>query len=170
MAEISDSVVLDSVQGTFSTQALDSDLLGKRLARGVSRFFTAMGYSALLEVPLPNGRRADVLAIDGRGQFLLVEVKSCRADFRSDNKWPDYLEFCDFFYFAVAAEFPRELLPQDAGLLIADPYSAVIERETAGRLLAPARRRALLLRFAHLAASRVQLLSDPAEAPALGRL
>jgi len=119
----------------------------------------------LIEVPLPNGRRADVLAIDGRGQFLLVEVKSCRADFRSDNKWPEYLDFCDFFYFAVAAEFPRELLPQYAGLLIADSYSAVIERDTGGRSLAPARRRALLLRFAHLAASRVQLLSDPADLP-----
>lgn len=170
MAEISDSMTLDSSSGTISTNSLESDLLGRRLARGVCRFFTAMGYSALMEVPLPNGRRADVLAIDGRGQFLLVEVKSSRADFRSDNKWPDYLEFCDFFYFAVAAEFPRELLPQDAGLLIADPYTAVIDRETGGRLLAPARRRALLLRFAHLAASRVQVLSDPAEPVNLRRL
>lgn len=169
MAEISDPIALDSSLSEFSTDALESDLPGKRLARGVCRFFTAMGYSALMEVPLPNGRRADVLAIDGRGRFLLVEVKSCRADFRSDNKWPDYLEFCDFFYFAVAAEFPRDLLPQEAGLLIADPYSAVFERETVGHLLAPARRRALLLRFAHLAASRVQVLSDPGEAPALGR-
>lgn len=165
MVEISDSLVADSLSGAFSTHDLDSDRLGKRLARGVARFFTALGYSALIEVPLPNGRRADVLAIDGRGQFLLVEVKSCRADFRSDNKWPEYLDFCDFFYFAVAAEFPRELLPQDAGLLIADSYSAVIERDTGGRSLAPARRRALLLRFAHLAASRVQLLSDPADLP-----
>jgi hypothetical protein len=122
-----------------------------------------LGYSALVEVPLPNGRRADVLAIDGRGQFLLVEVKSCRADFRADNKWPEYLEFCDFFYFAVAADFPRALLPDEAGLLIADPYQAVIERDCAGRLLAPARRRSLLLHFAHLAASRVQVLSDPLE-------
>jgi len=167
MADISDPLTLDSVLGSFSTESIETDRSGKRLARGVGRFFTALGYSALMEVPLPNGRRADVLAIDGRGQFLLVEVKSCRADFRSDNKWPDYLEFCDFFYFAVAAEFPRELLPQEAGLLIADPYTAVIERETAGHLLAPARRRALLLRFAHLAASRVQMLSDPGEAPAL---
>ena len=170
MREISESMASDISSNTLSTDALETDLLAKRLARGVCRYFAAMGYSALVEVPLPNGRRADVLAIDGRGQFLLVEIKSCRADFRSDNKWPDYLEFCDFFYFAVAAEFPRELLPQEAGLLIADPYSAVIERDTPGRLLAPARRRALLLRFAHLAASRVQLLSDPAEAPSLGRI
>ena len=170
MTEISDPMTVDSSAGTFSTHALESDLLGKRIARGVCRFFTAMGYSALMEVPLPNGRRADVLAIDGKGQFLLVEVKSCRADFRSDNKWPEYLEFCDYFYFAVAAEFPRELLPQEAGLLIADPYSAVIERDTGARLLAPARRRALLLRFAHLAASRVQVLSDPSETAGLRRL
>jgi hypothetical protein len=163
MVEISETDVMDSYLGTFSTQTVESQAGGKRLARGVARFFAALGYSALIEVPLPNGRRADVLAIDSRGQFLLVEVKSCRADFRSDNKWPEYLEFCDFFYFAVAADFPRDLLPADAGLLIADPYHAVIERDTAGRLLAPARRRSLLLRFAHLAASRVQVLSDPLE-------
>jgi hypothetical protein len=161
MVEFSDLEPQDSLLGTFSTQTVESAARGKRLARGVARFFTALGYSSLVEVPLPNARRADVLAIDGRGQFLLVEVKSCRADFHADNKWPEYLEFCDFFYFAVAADFPRELLPTEAGLLIADPYSAVIERDTAGRLLAPARRRALLLRFAHLAAARVQVLSDP---------
>jgi hypothetical protein len=163
MVEISGTDVTDSFMGVFSTETVEVEAVGKRLARGVARFFTALGYSALLEVPLPNGRRADVLAIDGRGQFLLVEVKSCRADFRSDNKWPEYLEFCDFFYFAVAADFPRALLPAEAGLLIADPYQAVIERDSAGRLLAPARRRSLLLRFAHLAASRVQVLSDPLE-------
>jgi hypothetical protein len=165
MVESSDANVMDNFPDVFSTRNTEIAAVGKRLARGVARFFTALGYSALVEVPLPNGRRADVLAIDGRGQFLLVEVKSCRADFRSDNKWPEYLEFCDFFYFAVAADFPRDLLPDQAGLLIADPYNAVIERDTAGRLLAPARRRSLLLRFAHLAASRVQVLSDPLEPP-----
>lgn len=136
-------------------------LPGQLLARGVARSFADLGYSVLLEVPLPNGRRADVLALDGAGQFLLVEVKSSVADFRADGKWPEYLEFCDFFYFAVPAEFPRPLLPEAPGLLIADGYGAVVERETEGRTLAPARRRALLLRFAHLAASRVQSLVDP---------
>lgn len=136
-------------------------LPGQLLARGVARAFSDLGYSVLLEVPLPNGRRADLLALDGRGQFLLVEVKSSVADFRADGKWPDYLEFCDFFYFAVPADFPRALLPAEPGLLIADSYGAALERETAGRLLAPARRRALLLRFAHLAAGRVQQLVDP---------
>lgn len=142
----------------------DSDLLlqpGRLLARGVMRHFADLGFSALAEVALPNGRRADVLALDGGGQFLLVEVKSSVADFRSDGKWPDYLEFCDFFYFAVPAEFPRALLPPEAGILIADPYGAVIERETEGRALAPARRKSLLLRYAHLAAGRLALLSDP---------
>lgn len=140
---------------------LREPLPGQLLARGVARAFADLGYSVLLEVPLPNGRRADVLALDGSGQFLLVEVKSSVADFRADGKWPDYLAFCDFFYFAVPAEFPRVLLPEQPGLLIADPYGAVVERETLGQALAPARRRALLLRFAHLAASRVQGLIDP---------
>lgn len=136
-------------------------LPGQLLARGVARAFTDLGYSVLLEVPLPNGRRADVLALDGAGQFLLVEVKSSVADFRADGKWPEYLAFCDYFYFAVPAAFPRALLPAEPGLLIADSYGAVIEREVAGQALAPARRRALLLRFAHLAAGRVQGLLDP---------
>ncbi len=140
---------------------LREPLPGQLLARGVARAFVDLGYSVLLEVPLPNGRRADLLALDGSGQFLLVEVKSSVADFRADGKWPDYLPFCDFFYFAVPADFPRGLLPAEPGLLIADPYGAVIERETEGQALAPARRRALLLRFAHLAAGRVQQLLDP---------
>ncbi len=141
-----------------STRAL---LPGQLLARGVARAFFDLGYSVLLEVPLPNGRRADVLAIDGGGQFLLVEVKSSVADFRADGKWPEYQPFCDFFYFAVPADFPRALLPNEPGLLIADGYGAVVEREAEGQALAPARRRALLLRFAHLAATRVQQLVDP---------
>lgn len=136
-------------------------LPGQLLARGVARAFVDLGYSVLLEVPLPNGRRADLLALDGSGQFLLVEVKSSVADFRADGKWPEYQPFCDFFYFAVAADFPRALLPNEPGLLIADPYGAVVEREAEGQALAPSRRRALLLRFAHLAASRVQQLTDP---------
>ncbi len=125
------------------------------------RAFAALGYSALAEVTLPNGRRADVLAIDGRGQILLVEVKSSVADFRADAKWPEYRAFCDFFYFAVPADFPQALIPETAGLLVADGYGAEMLRDCAGIALPAARRKALLLRFAHLAASRLQLALDP---------
>ena len=125
------------------------------------RGLAAQGFSALAEVTLPNARRADVLALDGRGRFLLVEVKSSVADFRADAKWPDYLEFCDFFYFAVPADFPQALIPPEAGLMVADGYGAEILRDCSACSLAPARRKALLLRFAHLAAGRLQLALDP---------
>ena len=89
-------------------------------------------------------------------------MKSSVADFRSDRKWPDYREFCDRLAFAVAADFPRELIPEDCGLIVADPFGATILREGAHQALAPARRRAMTLRFARLAAGRLQRLTDPA--------
>ncbi len=94
------------------------------LARGVCRLLDAMGYTPLCEVPLGVGRRADVLALSGKGRFAIVEIKSGLADFRADQKWPDYVAHCDRFYFAVGADFPREVLPPHTGLLIADRYGA----------------------------------------------
>ena len=52
-------------------------------------------------------------AIDRTGRVTLVEVKSCRADFRSDRKWQQYLGYCDRFYFAVGRDFPLDLLPPE---------------------------------------------------------
>ncbi len=134
---------------------------GHRLARGVARMLAAQGYAVLSEVSLKNGRRADLLALDPKGDVFLIEVKSSLADFRADSKWPDYLPYCDRFSFAVPADFPLERLPPEPGILIADPFGAAELRPPPESRLAPARRRALQLRFARLAAQRLLRQSDP---------
>jgi len=141
---------------------LDPRDFAKDLARGTARALAQLGYASLIEVPLANGRRADVLALGRDGVLLIVEVKSSVADFRSDRKWPDYREFCDRLAFAVPAEFPHRLIPEDCGLIVADPFGAVILRDGVVAPLASARRRALTLRFARVAAGRLTRLRDPA--------
>jgi hypothetical protein len=97
--------------------------------RGAMRLLEAMGHGTLTEFPLKSGRRADILSLGAKGEIWIVEVKSGVPDFRSDHKWQDYLEWCDRFFFAVGPAFPTHILPADAGLLIADEYEAVLERE-----------------------------------------
>ena len=75
------------------------------LTKGVIRLFSDMGLTPIAEFKLANGRRADIAALDRRGKLTIAEIKSCRADFETDQKWPDYLEFCDRFYFAVGSRF-----------------------------------------------------------------
>lgn len=125
------------------------------LTRGVTRLMLDLAISPLHEFRLANGRRADIAGLDRGGRLTLIEVKSCRADFECDNKWRDYLEFCDKFFFAVGADFPMELLPDDCGLMIADAFGASIHRPCAERAMAPARRKAVTLRFARQSASRL---------------
>lgn len=124
------------------------------LTRGVTRLFFNLGLAPLCEFRLANGRRADVAGIDRKGRFIIAEVKSCRADFEADQKWPDYLDFCDQFYFAVDPDFPRALLPDTEGLIIADDYGAAIARSAQDRPLNAARRKAVTLRFARQAAAK----------------
>lgn len=132
------------------------------LARGVVRLFAECGIAALTELSLKNGRRVDVIGIGPDGRVHIVEIKSSRADFLGDRKWPEYLVFADFFYFAVAADFPEQLLPEGEGLILADRFGGEIVRAPRPRPLAAARRKALTLRFARLAASRLMLrVVDP---------
>jgi hypothetical protein len=135
---------------------------GQRLARGVCRAFARHGWATLTEFTLKGGRRADVIALDGQGGIAIVEIKSSRADFRADAKWQAYLEFCDRFYFAVPPDFPRELLPTDCGILIADPYDAQTVQLPAESKLHASRRRAVTLRFAQTASQRLLRTQDPA--------
>ena len=135
--------------------------LARQLARGVCRSLGELGYATLTEFSLRSGRRVDVMGIDPSGQVAIVEIKSSLEDFRGDGKWQEYLDFCDLFYFAVAAEFPREILPLDCGLLVADAYSAEILREAPLLPLNAARRRAQTLRFALAAANRLGQIVDP---------
>ena len=125
------------------------------ITRGVTRLLTDMGFAPLTEFKLINSRRVDVAALDAKGRFLVVEVKSSLADFRADNKWHEYLDFCDFFYFAVDADFPRERLPDDHGLIVADAYEAAIIRPAAEAAMNGNRRRTQTLRFARTGAARL---------------
>jgi hypothetical protein len=131
------------------------------LARGICRALGQLGYATLTEFSLANGRRADVIALARSGEIAIVEVKSSPADFRTDRKWPEYWDFCDRLYFAVAAAFPRDLIPAECGLVIADPFGAAILREPTPRPLTAARRRAVTLRFAQAGALRLRRLVDP---------
>jgi hypothetical protein len=131
------------------------------ICRAAVRFCVLRGWSPLPEVPLPNGRRADVLALRPDGGFAVLEVKSGARDYLSDGKWQEYREYCDEFYFAVDLDFPQALLPEDAGLLVTADGEAALLRTATVHALAPARRRALLQRYAMLAAQRLAILSDP---------
>ena len=134
---------------------------GFRLARGVCRMLMDEGFSVLTEFPTRSGRRMDVLALGPSGEFWCVEVKSSRADFQADHKWHEYLDWCDRLFFAVPPGFPEELLPLEHGLIRTDEYDAEIIRQTTDDKLAAARRKAVTLRFARLAADRL-LRREPA--------
>ena len=131
------------------------------LARGIGRMFAAMNQASVTEFTVRNGRRADVLALDSKGRFTIVEVKTSVADFQSDAKWPDYLDYCDFYYFGVPEDFPADILPQEHGLIVADRYGAAIVRQAAESPINAARRKAQTLAFAIQAARRLRQLTDP---------
>ena len=140
--------------------------IAAEVARGVTRLFCRQDLFAICEMPLPNGRRADLMAIDSKGEFTIVEIKVAKADLLGDGKWTDYLEYCDRFFWAVPPHLAHILeheryLPGAAGLIVADRYDAAVIREAARRPLAAARRRAELLRFARRAARRLSAQIDP---------
>lgn len=124
------------------------------IAEGTKRVFYALGFVSLFEVTLANHRRADVCCLGPKGEIVIVEVKSSIADFKSDQKWPEYMPFCDEFYFAVGQDFPQELIPDEAGLIIADAFGGAILRTPERHPLKAARRKAMTLKFARLAAQR----------------
>jgi hypothetical protein len=134
------------------------------IARGTARYLHALGYCVVSELPLPSGRRADLVALGGDGEILIVEIKSSVADFRADQKWMEYRLHCDRLFFATVADVPCEIFPPDAGLIVADAFGASIVSEAPEHRLLPARRRSVMLRFAHAAALRLQVLVDPQSA------
>ena len=124
------------------------------VTRGAARLLEALDYAPVAEVCLPNGRRADLMARGPKGDIVIVEVKSGPEDYLADRKWGEYLPYCDAFYFAVAPEFPRQLLPEEPGLIVADGFGGAVLRDAPSIPLAPARRKALTLAFGRLAAMR----------------
>lgn len=134
---------------------------GAAVRRATVRLCLALGWSPLHEVGLPNGRRADILALRPDGGFVCIEVKSGARDFQTDTKWQEYRPYCDLLVFAVDADFPVTLLPPDVGLIVASDGFAEVLRTAQEHRLPPARRRALMHRFAELAALRLVALQDP---------
>ena len=144
----------------------DEPPIAAEVARGVTRLFCRQDLFGICEMPLPNGRRADIMAIDGKGGLTIVEIKVSKADLVGDSKWRDYLDYCDRFFWAVPPALAAtcegaRFLPGEAGLIVADRYDAAIVRDAAHRPLAPARRKAELLRFARRAARRLAAQIDP---------
>ena len=131
------------------------------VARGTRRLLQCLNFSTLTELPLLSGRRADIVALANDGAILIVEIKSSIADFRGDSKWREYRAHCDQFFFAIPESLPAGIMPGDAGLILADAYGAEMIREAPRHRMAPATRRAMLMRFANTAARRLHRLSDP---------
>jgi len=145
----------------------DAPMAAQDVARGVGRLFFRQDQFAICEVPLPNGRRADMVSIDSAGLITIVEIKVSRADLLGDGKWPDYLDYCDYFYWAVPAGFALEPFACEekgehcSGLIVADRYDAEVIRPAPLSKLPPARRKAETLRFARRAARRLAGEMDP---------
>lgn len=142
------------------------------ICRGVTRLFAAHNVACVSELSLPNGRRADIMGLCADGSLWIVEIKSSIEDFRADHKWPEYRDYSDRLFFAVRPGFPVEILPEDAGLVIADRYGGEIVRPAPELRLPAARRKAMTLTFARAAAARLAVTLDPslALASALGRV
>lgn len=129
--------------------------------RGACRMLRSMGFAVLPEFVLASGRRADVIAMDPAGLIWIVEIKSSLADYRADGKWHEYRDYCDRFCFAVPHTMDQAVIPEDVGLIVADNYGAEVMRQLPDHPLHAARRRAVSLQFARVAAQRLHNLWDP---------
>jgi len=138
------------------------------VARGVGRLLRTRGFVVVSELPLATGRRADIVGLGPAGDIWIVEIKSSIEDFRVDEKWPDYRQSCDRLFFASHAGVPREIFPEDAGLILADSFGAEMLREAPEHRLPGATRKAMLVRFAQAAALRLHGLIDPGAGEAFG--
>jgi hypothetical protein len=134
---------------------------GQILARGLCRYLRSLDFVSVTELVPARGLRVDVMALGPKGEIWIIECKSSRADFQSDHKWQGYLAWCDQFFWAVAPDFPVEILPDDTGLIFADGYDAQIITQGPQQRLPAARRTALTRTFARHAAIRAQSARDP---------
>jgi len=151
----------------LSTQPLPMPVDGRQsetalaVARGTSRFLLSRGFSCVSELPLASGRRADLVGLAAGGEIWIVEIKSSVADFRADQKWPDYRLHCDRLFFATTMEVPCEIFPPDTGLIVADAFGAHLVCEAPEHRLPAPTRKSMMLAFARAAALRLQALADP---------
>jgi hypothetical protein len=131
------------------------------IARGTSRLLHSLGFTSISELPLPSGRRADLVAINDRGEIWIVEIKSSIADLRADQKWPEYRCHCDRLFFAFTQDLPCEIFPDETGLIVADAYGAHLQRPAPEHRLPAATRKSMTVRYAMAAALRINRLVDP---------
>jgi len=129
------------------------------IARGTARLLRSLGFSCISELPLPSGRRADLVALNEKGEIWIVEIKSSVEDLRADQKWQDYRMHCDRLFFTQ--DLPCEIFPQETGLIIADAYGAHLHCEAPEHRLPAATRKSMTVRFAMAAAQRINRLVDP---------
>lgn len=132
----------------------------RRVLRGCGRYLRALGFSIISEMPLADGRRADLMALNAAGDIWIVEIKSSLADLRADQKWPDYRKFCDRLFFAAPPELDIGLFPAETGFISADEHGAALLRQAPEERLIAARRKAVMLRFAMTAALRLHSIWD----------
>src|SRR5437764_14641226 len=131
------------------------------VARGTARLLRTLGFTSISELPLPSGRRADLVALNERGEIWIVEIKSSVEDLRADHKWEDYRAHCDRLFFAFTQELPCEIFPKDTGLIVADAYGAHLLCDAPEHRLPAPTRKLMTVRFAIAAAQRINRLVDP---------
>src|SRR6516164_7317413 len=131
------------------------------IARGTSRLLRSLGFSTLSELPLPSGRRADLVALNERGDIWIIEIKSSLEDLRADHKWEDYRAHCDRLFFAFTQDLPCEIFPKETGLIVADAYGAHLLCEAPEHRLPAPTRKLMTVRFALVAGQRMNRLLDP---------
>ncbi len=131
------------------------------IARGTARLLRSLGFSCISELPLPSGRRADLVALNVRGDIWIVEIKSSLEDLRADHKWQDYRAHCDRLFFAFTQDLPCEIFPEDTGLIVADAYGAHMHCDAPEHRLPAPTRKVMTVSFAMAAAQRINRLADP---------
>ena len=131
------------------------------IARGTARLLRSLGFSCISELPLPSGRRADLVALNARGDIWIVEIKSSLEDLRADHKWQDYRVHCDRLFFAFTQDLPCEIFPAETGLIVADTYGAHMHCEAPEHRLPAPTRKLMTVTFAMVAAQRINRLADP---------
>ena len=131
------------------------------IARGTARLLRSLGFSCISELPLPSGRRADLVALNARGDIWIVEIKSSLEDLRADHKWQDYRAHCDRLFFAFTQDLPCEIFPANTGLIVADAYGAHMHCEAPEHRLPAPTRKLMTVTFAMVAAQRINRLADP---------
>jgi hypothetical protein len=131
------------------------------IARGTTRLLRSLGFACVSELSLPSGRRADLVAINERGEIWIVEIKSSVEDLRADQKWPEYRTHCDRLFFAFTQDLPHQIFPADTGLIVADAYGAHMHCQAPEHRLPAATRKSMTIRFALAAAQRINRLIDP---------